>query len=621
MANTARELVLAQEHLRKGNLPRARSLYRRVVGRDPANAEAWHWLGLVSAQTGDLAAAATCLGRAIQISGPAPAFCTSLGRILVGLDRHREASACFRQALAANPLNPNLALELGVALVASGQFTDAILALEHASELDGANPETWFHLGYAHYRNGDLKRAGESYQRSLSLNPSNAETWFSLGVIHMVAQSTGEALALFRRCVQLDSLHAEAYNNLGLLEQELGHLDDAVNCFRSALRLRNGDYYAAGYNLARALANQENLEPAREAYLETVSIRPEHVDARLGLANTLVGLGHPDQALPHLRAAVELSPGSVPANLNLGIALLQLGRWKEGWPFYGWRYRRSSACERAFDRPRWDGAPLEGRRILLHSEQGFGDTIQFARYVPMVHDRGGVPILECQPPLAGLMWTLDGVEEVVAHGDPLPPFDCHAPLMSLPEIFESTPGTVPADIPCLLGDSVDVEVWAKRLLGQLDPHQLRVGLTWAGNPHNPYERLRSAPLEMFERLARLEGVAWFNLQKNAGAQPALKLYPMIEDCSNFADNAAAMMNLDLVVSVDTAIAHLAGALARPVWTLLPYAADWRWLKDRSDTPWYPTMQLFRQPKRGDWESVIERVRVELLKMVSTRRRR
>ncbi len=620
MPKTTKQLALAHEHLRQGNLARARSLYGRLVDRDPQNAEAWHWLGIVSARGGDLAAAALFVGRAIQISGPIPALCASLGRILARLDQPQQASACFRQALAGNPLNPVFALELGLTLSASDQPEDALLALQHATELDVSNPEAWFHLGCMYHRTSDFERAGQSYQRSLALNSSRAEAWFNLGVVRMVGEHNEEALASFRRCVELDSGHAEAYNNLGLLEQETGNLDVAIECFRRALRLRSGEYYAAEYNLARGLAMQESLESAREVYEKVVSTRPEHVDARLGLANTLVGLGLPEQALPHLRSAVETSPNSVPANLNLGVTLLKLGQWKEGWPFYGWRQRRSETSARHSDHPVWNGSPLEGKRILLHSEQGFGDTIQFARYLPMVRDRGGVPILECQPSLVGLMWTLDGVEEVVADGDPLPRFDCHAPLMALPEIFESTTGNVPAGVPCLLGDSVAVETWGARLRSEVDPACLRVGLTWAGNPHNKYERYRAVPVELFATLAELEGIEWFSLQKNAAMRPALRLHPMIERCSNFADNAAAMMNLDLVISVDTAIAHLAGALARPVWTLLPFAADWRWLTERSDTPWYPTMRLFRQRQRGDWSPVIESIRSELQEISSVRRR-
>lgn len=620
MANTKKELALAHQHLCAGNVSRAQKLYRRIVQRDPANAEAWHLLGIAAAKSGDLVAAATLIGQAIQIAGPEPEWCSNLGRVFVGMGRQREAAACFRQAFARSPMNAGLSLELGVSLAASGQSDDAVLAFEHAADLDESNPEAWFQLGFAHYRAGHLDQAARSYERALTINPQHAETHFSLGVIRMINREIDEAIYCFRQTIELNPDHAEAFNNLGLLEQESNHPDNAVEAFRRAIRLRGGKYYSAEYNLARVLAGQERLEPAKDAYESVVAHCPEHVDARLGLSTALIGLGHTESAVAHLRAALELAPDSVPGKLNLSIALLQLGEWTEAWPLYESRLKGRHADPRTFEKPRWNGAPLQGERVLLHAEQGFGDTIQFARYVSFVRSRGGIPVLECQDPLSKLMTTLDGVDEVIVKGEPLPQHDLHAPLMSLAGIFETTPENTPDDVPYLLADVDDVDAWAGRLRKKVDPKQLRVGLVWAGNPQNKYERTRSIPIEMFDSLSKLEGIAWFNIQKNAGALPLLELFPMIEDCSNFADNAAAIMNLDLVISIDTAIAHLAGALGRPVWTLLPYAADWRWLKNRSDTPWYSTMRLFRQTKRGDWDPVIEEVKRELENLVGARKR-
>lgn len=616
MAKTVEQFALAHEHLGRGNLTRARSLYRRILNREPGNAEAWHQLGVVAAEAGDRAAAAALMGRAIQLGGPKPSWCSSLGRVLASLGRSREAVACFRQALAGDPLNAAISLDLGKALAAADQCANSILALTQAVELDPSNPESWFHLGYAHYRSGEgdaaVTVAGECYERALELNPQHAETHFRLGVIRMVRQRGAEAIPCFRRAIELDPSHAEAYNNLGLLEQADGRPEAAVERFEKAIGLRNGSYYAAEYNLARAFAALEKPVRASDAYAAAVAHCPEHTDARLGLAGTLMSLGRPEEAVTHLRAAIELCPDSVAAHLNLSVALLKLGQWAEGWPLYEWRLRRPGVEPRGFHQPRWTGSPLHGERVLLHSEQGFGDTLQFARYVPLVRQCGGIPILECQPPLVRLMRTLAGVEEVIAQGDPLPVFDCHAPLLSLPGIFGTTPDAVASAAPYLTADPGQSALWAKRL-ADTPPH-LRVGLTWAGNPHNPYERTRSIPLEMFRSLSGLKEVSWFNLQKDAPPLP--DFLPMIEECSDFAENAAAVMNLDLVISVDTAMAHLAGVLGRQVWTLLPYAADWRWLLERSDTPWYRSMRLFRQPRLGDWESVLANVREELMRRVS-----
>ena len=607
--------MLANEHLRAGNLGRARSLFRRILKRDPDNAEAWHRFGLCCAEAGDLTSAVAALGRAIQIGGPEPVWCVNLGRALRLLGHRREASACFRQAFAQDPLNASLAFEFGVELAASDQLSDALAALQHSTDIDPTNPEAWFHCGYVHYRAGNLDAAAVSYERALTLAPDHAETHFHLGVVRMKQQSTAAATKSFRRTVELDPQHAEAHNNLGLLEHDAGNFESAVHCFERAIRHHPGRYYPAEYNLARALAGHQDLERAVEAYEKAVRWAPEHLDARLGLANMLTALGHPEAALPQLRAAVELCPDSAAANLNLSLALLQLGQWDEGWPLYQWRHKTSTGDPRLFDKPLWTGWPLHGERILLHSEQGLGDTLQCARYVPLVRDRGGVPILECQAPLVPLLATVEGAGHVIARGDPLPAFDCHVPLMNLPGILQSTPDSVPSDVPYLLASSDAAEAWRVRLARHTAPSLLRVGLTWAGNPDHANDKNRSMIPDRLNPLRDVDGIAWFGLQKGARTLPGLPLSDLGTDLTDFGETAAAILNLDLVISVDTSVAHLAGALARPVWTLLTHAADWRWLMDRADTPWYPTMRLFRQPRRGDWESVIETVRAELESLV------
>ena len=244
-----------------------------------------------------------------------------------------------------------------------------------------------------------------------------------------------------------------------------------------------------------------------------------------------------------------------------------------------------------------------------------GDTLQFSRYAPLVRERGGRVLIECQPDVARLLTTLDAIEQVIPQGDDLPAFSRQVPLMSLAGVFATTPETVPCEMPYLLADRELVQQWSERVAGLVAPEVFRVGLTWAGSAGHPNDAERSIPAGIFDVLSGIQGVAWFNVQKGRTAVPGLPLLPMAEFCKDLADTAAAILNLDLVISVDTSVAHLAGALERPVWTLLPYAADWRWLRNRSDTPWYPTMRLFRQPQRGDWNSVIGEVRQELEKLV------
>jgi tetratricopeptide (TPR) repeat protein len=613
MAKTTKQFTLASEHLRMGNLTRARSLSRRILQNDPAHAGAWHLLGVVLAAGGDFATAAAALVRAIQLGGPEPLWCANLGRVLLSLGRPVEAAASLRQALAGDPRNPRISLELGSALSTAGQLPGAVLAFEHATQLDPACPDAWFQLGNAQFQSRDYHRAALSYERVLALRPDHPESHYNLGVIRMAEQQTPQAAACFRRAVELNPGYAEAHNNLALLDHKAGNLESAEREYRLALLARGG-FEIAEYNLARLFQDRGELERCRDAYLALLKRCPDLVDPHTNLGNALRGLGDVRGAVEEYRAALRLDPASVGARFNLGLALLQLGEWEEGWGLYECRWRQPGVAPRHADRPLWDGTSLEGRSILIHAEQGLGDTLQFSRFAALVEGRGGQVLLEAQPALRRILMTLGNVAQVLPRGSELPEFECQAPLMSLPGILGTNVETVPAEVPYLLADSELVEWWSAALARAVGPRTFRVGLTWAGDPGRRNDRDRSMPSSAFDQLKEVAGVAYFDLQKGATDLPALDLHPMVEHCADMADTAAAILNLDLVISVDTAVAHLAGALGKPVWTLLSFAADWRWLLDRSDTPWYPTMRLFRQPARGDWDSVLREVREELGKM-------
>jgi len=271
----------------------------------------------------------------------------------------------------------------------------------------------------------------------------------------------------------------------------------------------------------------------------------------------------------------------------------------------------------------WDGRPLNGQRVLIHAEQGLGDSIQFIRYAPRIVERGGVVVVECQQALVELFKTARGVSEVVAAGEPLPPFDFHVPMLSQPLVFKTTLETIPGEIHYLTADPARCEIWRQKIGGERS--RLRAGLVWGGNPANPGDRTRSIRLEKLLPLLRVEGVDFFSLQKDRGAEQirevpgAARIIDHTGSLSSFAETAALLVQLDLVISVDTAIVHLAGALGRPVWALLPLAPDWRWLLNRYDSPWYPTLRLFRQPRIADWDSVIVEVREQLEAFVKSRR--
>jgi hypothetical protein len=341
--------------------------------------------------------------------------------------------------------------------------------------------------------------------------------------------------------------------------------------------------------------------------------------------------GQITQGIAGYERAIQLNPDYAESHFGLAQLWLKTGDFTRGWRELEWRWRRREFPPRPFAQPIWDGSPLAGRTILLHAEQGLGDTIHFVRYAPLVKQYGGYVIVECQEPLVPLLSTCPGVDQSIAKDSPLPWFDVHAPLLTLPAILGTRLDTIPAKVPYLFADPDLVETW-RQAIDRVEPPlttppsadspltQTKVGIAWQGNPAFPNDRRRSIGLALFEPLARLKNVRLFSLQKGPGtdqlaaAAESFPIYDLGSRFRTFQDTAGALLNLDLVISVDSAVAHCGGALGVPTWVLLPYAPDWRWLLNRKDSPWYPTVRLFRQAKPGDWKSVVERLVGELVEL-------
>jgi len=305
----------------------------------------------------------------------------------------------------------------------------------------------------------------------------------------------------------------------------------------------------------------------------------------------------------------------------MSLALLLTGNFREGWREYEWRWETKYliSSRRTFPQRLWDGSDIKGLTILLHAEQGFGDTIQFIRYAPLVARRGAKIIFECPKELISLLRSVEGIEEVIVRGETLPEFNLHCPLLSLPLAFDTTLETIPAMIPYITNDPTYTEKWKNKI--DWADSRFRIGLAWAGNPGFKQNRYRNCELENFLPLTQLPRVIFYSLQKGEEAKEAkhppggMKIIDLTEDIHDFSDTAAFIENIDLVISIDTAVTHLAGAMGRPVWTLLPFSPEWRWMLNREDSPWYPTMRLFRQSSHGDWESVISLVEKNLSELL------
>jgi tetratricopeptide (TPR) repeat protein len=609
MTNTASQFRQALSHHRAGNLARAGALYRRVLKLDPRHSDAMHLLGVIAGDSGQPDIAAALIAEAIRIRGPVPSYCASLGRVFGQRQMWHEAIACYRQALSRDPLNPAIHFNLGIALRAAGRLDEAILAFEQVCDLEPASANAWLELGSTLYAAGRPDPAARCYERAIHQGPDSSKARYNLAVLRAGQGRWSEARDLLLQAVKLQPFDADAHNNLGSAYRALSDPARAHAHFRTALKIQ-ASHRNALENLARLLWDEGRLEESLQVLEDLAKHHPGYAAAYRHSGFVQLELARPSEAAESFRRCLGTTPEDAQAQWGLAFAELSLANFETGWPLYEWRFR-AFPSGRHFDPPAWNGQFLDGRPILLYAEQGFGDTIQFVRYAPFVKNRGGSVIVECQPGLRHLLETVEGIDQVVGRGDPLPPFDCHASLMSLPRIFNSVPMRERFDIPYLFPDSDATEKWRALLRRDLDPGFFRVGLTWAGNPGHRNDRKRSVPPEQFNSLADLDRVAWFALQKEARSQPELPFTALPAEIPDFAETAAAILNLDLIISVDTAVAHLAGALGKPVWTLLPHAPDWRWMMDREDTPWYPTMRLFRQPRRGDWAPVIETLRREL----------
>ncbi len=469
-------------------------------------------------------------------------------------------------------------------------------------------------LALRHHQAGDLGSAESLYRQILQAAPGNPAAHFHLGRILIARGRLDEAVACYRESLRLNPASAAAHNNLGDALLRRGRLPEAASVLREAVRLKP-DFPEAHCNLGLALATQGRWEEATAFLAEAIRLRPNYAVAHYNLSYAFREWGKFREGLACLDEAIRLKPDYAEAHRDRGMILLLRGDWEPGWREYEWRCR-CEACPPPPPLPPWDGSPFRSRTLLLRAEQGLGDTLQFVRYAPLVKERGGTVILECQAPLTRLLAGLAGADRVVAAGSRTPVVaDLYAPLPSLPGLFRTTPATVPARVPYLTTDPILVESWRRELI----PFPgFKVGIAWQGNPRFQGDRWRSVPLGEFAPLAAMPGVRLFSLEKEEVGREQIPpladrfgLTDLASRLADFADTAALMTNLDLVITTDTSVAHLAGALGVPVWMAVRAAADWRWLRDRRDSPWYPTMRLFRQETEGDWPDVFARIAVAL----------
>jgi tetratricopeptide (TPR) repeat protein len=559
-----------------GQHDQAEQRYRQVLQQHPQHPDALHLLGVLALQCGQPEQAVALLQQARQHKPSAPSIHVHLGNAFSHLGQLPEAAACYQEALQLQPESAEAHNNLANLLQQQQQLTAAIAHYQAALRLQPDYAEAHFNLGRVRQTQGEYAAAMSHYQEALRLQPTLAAAHNNLGTVWQQYGEHAKARTHFQEALRLQPHFAAAHTNLSIALQAQGQSQAAVLHSQEARRLQP-DCATSAYNLGNAFQEHHALEAAIAAYQDAIRQHPEHAEA----------------------------------HWNLALTLLLAGRLREGWSEYEWRFRRPGITYPSLPQPRWDGSPFPDKTLLVWAEQGMGDTLFLARYLPMVKARGGRVLLACQPELHRLLQGCMDVDTLLpCQPEKLAetPYAYQIPLLSLPGLFHTALETIPADIPYIVPDPELVHQWHTRL-GHTEC--LRIGLVWAGNPQHPNDARRSCPLSALTPLAALPRVAWFSLQKGAAATMSppvgMQLTNLGNDLQDFADTAAVLANLDLVITVDTAVAHLAGAMGRPVWTLLPFTPDWRWLLARDDSPWYPGMRLWRQSAPGDWESVYQRI--------------
>ncbi len=642
--------------LAEGKFTDAAESYRHAIAINPRYAKAFCNLGFALNQLGQHTDAEECLNQALAIDPTLADAYYLLGSIHQLHARFDEAIHFFQKTLECDsrfefayrnlclllfqigaveqareviltgveffPHSIEFHFFLGNLYYAEKEWALSVASFQHALSIQPDYAPAYVNMAMALRDQGNPDQALEALGRAVRIDPSVADWHLKRGHILQLQQQEEQALQCYRQAIVLQPDFALAHTNLGSLYAQIGQPEQALASYRKALSL-NPLNASMHFNVGSVLQTLGKLDEAIEAYRQALAIDASHLGALVNIASVLDGQKKYDDALACYNEALARYPEDAQIHLNKAYMLLRIGRYSEGWKEYEYRWKRDGAPELHFSQPLWLGAEdLSGKTILLHGEQGYGDMLHFVRYTKLVAAMGARVYLQVPASLALLTARCAGVTAVFAPGEQIPPFDFHCPLMSLPLACKTEVSTIPADIPYLKGDPARFTHWREKLGEKTG---LRVGLAWAGDPRKSepmsaaMDRQRSMRFENMLPLLEVHGVEFFSLQVGDAPRMQLKDHPQVRDftseLANFQETAALVENLDLVISVDTSIVHLSGAIGKPVWILDRLGHCYRWLVGREDSPWYPNARIFRQPVSGDWESVIDHVRRALEKKV------
>jgi tetratricopeptide (TPR) repeat protein len=603
-----------------GQLDEAQAFYDAVLQQAPAHFDALHMLGVICLQKGQTERGAALIERAIAIDPTATAAHVNLAAALSLLHRHDDAITCCDRALALDPDSVGAHTNRGNALLALGQAEAALASYDRAVALNPAYVEGLYNRAKALAALGRFEAAADGYAQAIAQQPDYLQAMINRGSMFDQMLQPSEALASFDAAITAHPNCAEAHSSRAKALNDLYRCEEALTAADRALALSPQDA-GAHNNRGVALHHLGRQREAIASFELATALRPDYVAAYNNIGIALYDLRRPHDGVRHFDQALSLDADFAIAHLNRGTSLLAQGQLREGFVGYYWRWRvPGTEPLPAVPSPPWEGEDLAGKHILIHCEQGFGDSLQFVRYAPILAERGARVTVLTPTPLLDLFRSLPGVNAAnqVRTDDGI---DFQVAMMCLPRVLGTTLDTIPGATPYLAADPTKTAHWAARLAAYGDG--LRVGLVWAGGtrPDQPgahaLDRRRSMRLSQLAPLADVAGVRFFSLQKDGPATQAahppagMSLIDLTADLRDFGDTAALVQNLDLVITVDTSVAHLAGALGKPVWILSRYAGCWRWLNGREDSPWYPTARVFHQTEPGDWDDVVRRVKAAL----------
>ena len=602
-----------------GRLADAVSWYRKVIAAAPGVPEAHHNMGLALKGLGKLPQAIACYDQALALNPAYAEAHNSRGNALTDQGKLTAAVAAFTQAVTIDPRYAAAHNNLGTVLKDLGRLDQALAAFTQAVTLDPSYAEAHNNLGATLHQMGRLDEALAALAQALELDPNHPRALANRAGALFAQGKYEDALADGARAVAIAPTLAFAHNTLGNTFKAMGRIEEAVDAYRKAVELAP-NLAELHDNLGNALSEWGRSVEAEAACRKALKLAPDFAKAHNNLGTALRDQGRRDEALACFRKALDLDPGMAAAHTNLGMALLYEGDYVQGWREFEWRWRTGKLPDKPSELPRWEGQDLHAKTLLLYAEQGLGDVLHFVRYAPLLAERGARVVLEVQPTLKRLVAQIPGVSQVVGLGEPLPAFDYCLPLMSAPHRLGTQLDTIPADGPYLPVQSEWGARWAERIRAMPG---LKVGLVWAGDPRphdanaHAADRRRSIPLAQWLEVLGLHGISFVSLQLGGGrAQLAdldadIRPHDWMDEIGDFADTAGLVSHLDLIVSVDTSVVHLAGGMGKPVWVLSRHDGCWRWLKDGPTSPWYPSARIFRQGKPGDWTPVLAEVAAAL----------